>query len=87
MTIVLDAGGVTALAGDRAQLARLRIEGDWPPQIPAAVVVEVLTGDHRRDFHVNHLLRLSQVRDIDEPLARRAATLRTQTKSPRPMRS
>jgi predicted nucleic acid-binding protein len=79
MTIILDAGGVTALAGDRAQLARLRVAGDWPPQIPAAVVVEVLTGDHRRDFHVNHLLRLAQVRVVDEPLARRAAELRTQT--------
>jgi predicted nucleic acid-binding protein len=79
MTLILDAGGVTALAGKRARMGELRVEGLWPPQIPAVVVVEVLTGDHRRDFHVNHLLRLSDIRDVDEKVARRAARLRTAT--------
>lgn len=47
--------------------------------MPAAVLTEALTGDHRRDFHTNRLLRTCQVRDVDEPQARDAARLRTAT--------
>lgn len=77
MTLILDSGGVGALAGQRARLAELRRRGLWPAQVPAVVLTEVLTGDHRRDFHVNHLLRMCQVLDVDEQLARTAALLRT----------
>lgn len=79
MTLVLDSGGVSALAGNRARLEILRRRGVWPPEIPAVVLVESLTGDHRRDFHTNRLLRMCRVRPVDEPLARLAAKLRYQT--------
>jgi len=51
----------------------------WPAQVPAVVLTESLTGDHRRDFDVNRLLRACQVRDVDETQAREAARLRTAT--------
>ena len=79
MTLVLDAGGVTALAGQRARLAELRRRNLWPAEVPSVVLVEVLTGDHRKDFHANQLLRACTIRDVSEPLARRAAELRTAT--------
>lgn len=75
MTLILDSGGVSALAGNRARLTELRNRGLWPPQVPAVVLAEALTGDARRDFHANHLLRTCQVRDIDEPMSREAARL------------
>jgi predicted nucleic acid-binding protein len=77
MTLVLDAGGLSALAGQRARLHELRRRGLWPAQVPAVVLTESLTGDHRRDFHVNRLLRACEVRDVDELHAREAARLRT----------
>lgn len=80
MTLVLDSGGVSALAGQRARLAELRGRGLWPPQVPAIVLTEALTGDHRRDFHVNHLLHFCQVRTVGEDVAREAARLRTSTR-------
>ncbi|MGQ0775304.1 MAG: hypothetical protein ACT4NY_12920 [Pseudonocardiales bacterium] len=79
MTVILDAGGVSALAGQRARLAELRRRGHWPAQVPAVVLTEALTGDHRRDFHTNRLLRACQIRDVDEPQAREGARLRTCT--------
>ena len=79
MTLILDSGGVSALAGHRARLTELRNRGLWPPQVPAVVLAEALTGDARQDFHANHLLRTCQVRDIDEPMSRDAARLRTAT--------
>ena len=79
MTLILDSGGVTALAGQRARLAELRHRGLWPAQVPAVVLTESLTGDHRRDFHVTQLVRMCQIRDVTEPLARDAALLRTRT--------
>jgi predicted nucleic acid-binding protein len=79
VNLVLDSGGVTALAGQRARLAELRRRGAWPPQVPTVVLVEVLTGDHRRDFHENHLLRMCQVRPVDERTARDGARMRTAT--------
>ncbi len=80
MTLVLDAGGISALAGQRARLMELRRRGLWPAQVPAVVLAEALTGDHRRDFHANRLLRACQVRDVTEPQAREAARLRTATR-------
>jgi predicted nucleic acid-binding protein len=79
MTLVLDAGGLSALAGQRARLQELQRRGLWPAQVPAVVLTEALTGDHRRDFHANRLLRACQVRDVDETQAREAARLRTLT--------
>jgi predicted nucleic acid-binding protein len=76
MTHVLDSGGVSRLVQGRALLALLRQRGEWPPEVPAVVLVECLTGDHRRDHAVNRLLSMCIVRPVDEPLARRAAVLR-----------
>jgi predicted nucleic acid-binding protein len=82
VTLVLDAGGLSALAGQRAVLHELRRRGLWPAHVPAAVLAESLTGDHRRDFHVNRLLRACQVRDVDEITSREAGRLRTATGRP-----
>lgn len=79
MTLVLDAGGLSALAVQRARLRELRRRGLWPAQVPTVVLTEALTGDHRRDFHINRLLRTCQVREVDETQAREAAHLRTAT--------
>ncbi|MCZ2821030.1 hypothetical protein O2V63_11875 [Modestobacter sp. VKM Ac-2977] len=79
MTLVLDAGGVSGLAGQRARLIALRERGLWPAEVPAPVLTEALTGDPRRDFHANRLLRACQVRPADEVTARSAARLRTAT--------
>lgn len=77
--LILDAGGLSALAGHRARLAELRRRGLWPAQVPAVVLVESLTGDSRRDYHTNRLLKLCQTRVVTEALARDAAQLRTAT--------
>lgn len=77
MTLVLDSGGLSMLVQSRARLEELRRRGEWPALVPAVVLTEALTGDHRRDFHENRLLRTCDVRPTDEALARRAATLRT----------
>jgi predicted nucleic acid-binding protein len=61
-------------------MAELRRRGAWPPQVPTVVLVEVLTGDHRRDFHENHLLRMCQIRPVNEQMARDAARMRTATR-------
>ena len=79
MTLVLDAGGLSALTSQRARLWELRRRGLWPGQVPAVVLTEALTGDHRGDFHANRLLRACQVREVDESQAREAARLRTAT--------
>jgi predicted nucleic acid-binding protein len=79
MTVVLDAGGVSTLAGQRARLAELRRRGHWPAHVPAVVLTEALTGDHRRDFHANRLLRACLIQDVDELQAREGARLRTCT--------
>jgi predicted nucleic acid-binding protein len=79
MTLILDSGGISALAGQRARLTELRRRGLWPAQVPAVVLAEALTGDHRRDLHTNRLLRACQIRDVNEPLGRAAAQLRAAT--------
>ena len=76
MTVVLGSGGVSALAADRALVDSMRRSGQWPPVVSTAVLAECLTGDHRRDFHVNRLLRLCAVRPVSEIIARHAAALR-----------
>ena len=47
MTLILDSGGISALAGQRARLTELRRRGLWPAQIPAVVLAEALTGTLR----------------------------------------
>lgn len=79
MTLVLDSGGISGLAGQRARLAELRRRGLWPAQVPSIVLAEALTGDHRRDYLANRLLRACQIRDVTEATAREAARLRTAT--------
>jgi len=44
--------------------------------VPSVVLTEALTGDHRRNFHENRLLRACDVRAVDEVLARAGAALR-----------
>lgn len=83
MTLILDSHGVTRLAGDRARLAELRNRGEWPPLVPTVVLTEALSGDHRRDYHENRLLRTCDVRPVDEVLARQAASLRAQVQARR----
>ncbi len=83
MTLILDSHGVTRLAGDRARLAELRNRGEWPALVPTVVLVEALSGDHRRDYHENRLLRTCDIRTVHEDLARQAAALRAQVKARR----
>ncbi|HTW99071.1 MAG TPA: type II toxin-antitoxin system VapC family toxin [Acidimicrobiales bacterium] len=84
MTVVLDAHGLTVLAARRAYLEELRRRGEWPAIVPSVVLTEALTGDQRRDYHENRLLRTCEVRPVDELVARAAAALRTQVSGRRP---
>lgn len=79
MTLILDAGGVGALAGQRARLAELRKRDLWPALVSSVVLVEALTGDHRRDHDTNRLLRMCVINSVNEDLSRQAARLRTAT--------
>jgi predicted nucleic acid-binding protein len=83
VTLILDSHGVTRLVGDRARLAELRNRGEWPALVPTVVLAEALSGDHRRDYHENRLLRTCDIRTVDEDLARQAAALRAQVKARR----
>ncbi len=47
--------------------------------MPAVVLTESLTGDHRRDHTTNRFLRTCRIVDVEESLARAAARLRTTT--------
>jgi predicted nucleic acid-binding protein len=49
------------------------------PVVPAVVLMESLTGDNRRDFHVNRLLNGCLIEEVDEEVSRHAALLRTKT--------
>jgi hypothetical protein len=77
VSVVLDAGGIAILANSRARLEELRRRGEWPAIVPSVVLTEALTGDHRRDFHENRLLRTCDIRRVGEDLGRSAAALRT----------
>jgi predicted nucleic acid-binding protein len=79
MTLILDAGGVSALAKHRGRLAEFVMREARLPQVPAIVLTEALTGDHRRDHEANRLLRFCEIRDVDETLARAGARLRALT--------
>ena len=83
--LVLDSGAVGKLA-ERSQWAAARIlalrdEGLWPPVVPSIVLVECLQGHAGRDALVNGFLKTCDVlTEIPEPLARRAALLRTKAR-------
>ena len=81
--MVLDSHGLTMLAHSRARLEQLRRRGEWPAIAPSVIVAEALTGDHRRDYHENRLVRTCEVWPVDELLARAAAALRTQVRARR----
>lgn len=79
--LVLDSGGVTRLAERSRQavalIAALREEDLWPPLVPSIVLVECLQGHPGRDALENRFLKTCDiVKEIGEPLARRAALLR-----------
>jgi hypothetical protein len=78
VTLILDSHGITSLAGDRARLVELRNRGEWPPLVPTVALTEALSGDHRRDYHENRLLRTCDIKVVDETLAREGAVLRSQ---------
>ena len=83
--LVLDSGAVGRLA-ERSQWAAARIlalrdEGLWPPVVPSIVLVECLQGQAGRDALVNAFLKTCDVlTEIPEPVARRAALLRTKAR-------
>lgn len=83
MTVVLDSQGLTSLAHNRARLEELRRRGEWPAIVPVIILTEALTGDHRRDYFENRLLRTCDIRTVDELLARSAAKLRAGSRSRR----
>ena len=80
--VVLDSGAVTAFARrDTRAAAAYRLllrHGPWPPLVPAAVLVECLTGDPQRDANTNRLLKTCQITtELPTPMARRSARLRS----------
>lgn len=82
MRLILDSGGVTALASQSSRAVALHrwIAGQdlWPPEVPAVVLVECLTGDPGKDARVNLVLKQCVVlQRVPEKLARRAAQMRT----------
>jgi predicted nucleic acid-binding protein len=79
VTIVLDSNGLTMLASNRARLEELRRRGEWPAVLPSVVLVEALSGDPRRDYHENRVLKTCDIRPVDELLARGAGSLRSRT--------
>ena len=83
MTTILDSGGLSAVALDRTLMDGLIRHGQWPPEVPAIVLTESLTGDPRRDHATDRILAIVKVHDVDERLGRRGAALRTAARSSR----
>lgn len=79
MTLVLDSGGLSLLAGSRSDAAEFRLRYGWPAVVPAVVLAESLTGDHRRDHAVNRFLTTCRIITVDEQHGREAARMRTRT--------
>lgn len=79
--LILDSGGLSLLAGRTqdavAAIRALVRDGQWPPAVPSAVLVESTTGRQRNDAAVSQLLKTCDVReDLPTALARRAGELR-----------
>lgn len=73
---VLDSGAVTFLARSVPGQHAIRRRDVQAFVVPTTVLVECLTGDHRRDHATNRFLRRCDIVPVDEPIARRAAVLR-----------
>lgn len=83
--LVLDSGGVTALARrDRqtaALLLALRRRDLWPAVVPTVVLAESLTGSPQRDANANRFLKTCDFTPgVSERVGRRAAELRTRAR-------
>ena len=83
--LVLDSDAVSKLAERTQRAAALilafREQGLWPPIVPSVVLVECLRGHSGRDASANRFLKTCDVVEATpEPLARRAALLRTQAR-------
>jgi hypothetical protein len=83
--LVLDSGGVSRLAEQSRAAAALidafRVAELWPPRVPSVVLVESLHGHVGRDAPTNRFLKTCDVvESVSEPLARRAAYLRTRAR-------
>jgi predicted nucleic acid-binding protein len=83
--LVLDAHGVTRLSQrtqrSAALIDTLHRQGDWPPLVPSAVLIESLTGVGPRGANENRFLKTCDiVETLSESLARRAAELRAQAR-------
>lgn len=80
LIVVLDTGGVEGLAPtDEPSRARLRLLRERADDLvmPAAVLAEsVLTGHPGHDFHVQRLLEMLNVTDVDPPMGHAAGALR-----------
>lgn len=80
MIVVLDTGGVDGLAPiDEVRRARLRLLRGRAEDIvlPAAVLAEsVLTGHPGHDYHVQRLLGVVTIADVDPPMGHAAGALR-----------
>jgi len=80
LIVVLDTGGVEGLAPiDETRRARLRLLRERADDLilPAAVLAEnVLTGHPGHDFHVQRLLELLDITDVDTPTGHAAGALR-----------
>lgn len=84
--LVLDSGGLSFLAGRThaaaALIASLRRTGQWPPRAPTVVLVESLRGSAGTDARTNQFLKSCDVvESITQPLARRAALLRSRART------
>ncbi len=85
-TLVLDSGGVSLLARQSKDTnTRIRAflrTGQWPPRVPAVVLVECLQGHAGRDAPANQFLKTCDIIEhLPESLARRAAQLRRLAKT------
>lgn len=81
MRLVLDSGGVSFLAARSprtlALIQEFRRAGLWPAVVPAAVLVECLSGRSGPDAPANRLLKTCDVvPELPPALARRCAALR-----------
>lgn len=80
MIVVLDTGGVEGLAPiDEERRARLRLLRDRSDDLvlPAAVLAEsVLTGHVGHDYHVQRLLEVVNITDVDASTGHAAGVLR-----------
>lgn len=84
--LVLDSSGVSLLSRQSKDTnARIRAflrAGQWPPRVPAVVLVECLQGHAGRDAPANQFLKTCDIIEhLPESLARRAAQLRRLAKT------